>query len=126
MQEGYRYTIDQIDDFEWQIFDAQKKHTPTTYYVIVVPVVGVYGYQVILTSYNAIHAAGSEYKIYGPELWSTKFYAVDVEHYDEMMFNIFRCIQFTDVNNPVELSHTFGGYIRNEAIRVPVRNTPSN
>jgi hypothetical protein len=115
----YRYTIDRVED-GWQIFDGKKRGTPMTYYVYVVPVMGPYNVQLILTSYDAALAV-SRCPVFDLELYSTKFYVSTEEQLEVMVADIFDSLQTSDIDNPVELAHLFGGHVRSETMRVPAR-----
>ena len=116
----YRYTIDRVGDSSWQLFDAKRKGTPVTHYVYVVPVTGPYNVQLILTSYDAALAV-SRYPVFDLELYSTKFYVSTDEQLEVMVADIFDSLQTSDIDNPVELAHLFGGFVRSETMRVPAR-----
>lgn len=111
-----RYSVDRVGDMEWAIFDGEKKGTPTVYLMYVVETVGMYNYQVVLTSYDAVESAQVALPILGAEIYSTFFYSFP-EGMETMIHNIFLTLFAADVENPVALAHAFGGTVYSEPIR---------
>jgi hypothetical protein len=109
--------IDRVGEREWQIFLSETQGSPTVYFVYTVPVAGPLNWQVILTVYDAAAAADHELPIFDIELFSTAFYASDEKQFENMMVQIFDVLNETDINNPVELSHIFGGTVRSHSIQ---------
>ena len=111
-----RYSVDRVGDMEWAIFDGEKKGTPTVYLLYVVETVGMYNYQVVLTSYNAVESAQFTLPVLSVEIYSTHFYSIP-EGMETMIHNIFLVLFRADVENPVELAHAFGGTVYSKPIQ---------
>lgn len=120
MIKALRYTIDRVGDTEWQCFDESKKGTTTVHYVFTTEIAGIYNHQLIITSYDAANAASRDYPVFDLELYSTKFFASDEHQFELMVSGILESLFDTDINNPVELAHLYGGLVRSEIMRVPV------
>jgi hypothetical protein len=119
MIKALRYTIDRVGDYEWQVFDEAKKGTSTVYYVFTTDVSGIYNHQLIITSYDGTNVS-AEYPTFDLELYSMKFFASDAEQFESMVSGVLDSLFDTDIANPVELAHLFGGLVRSEIMRVPV------
>jgi hypothetical protein len=118
MTQALRYTIDRVGDVaEWQVFDGRKVGTPVVYHVQAVPIrKGAHNHQLFLTVYDGAHAASTEYAEFEIELFSTSFYAANDEQCQNLMYEFFMVLMDTDIDNPVELAHQFGGQVRNRTI----------
>lgn len=110
-----RYSVDRVGDEEWAIFDEEKKGTPVVYMLYVIQVAGMLNHQVILTSYDAVVSAAVMVPIWDVEIYSTFFYSIP-EGVETMIHNIIEVLLDTDIENPVELAHAFGGTIRSEPV----------
>jgi hypothetical protein len=112
-----RYTVDRVGDDEWQIFDAEKQDTPITYLLFVTKVSGVFDMQLTITSYDASEPRGTY--VFEQELYSTMFFASTADQRELLIFDVIDVLMDSEIENPVELAHLFGGTVRNRAITVP-------
>jgi len=115
--EALSLTVDRVGECEWQIFLNETQETPTVYLAYAVPVAGFLNWQVILTVYDAAVAVEYGIPVFDIELFSTAFYAADDQQFEDMMEQLFNVLHESDINNPVEMAHVFGGTVRSHAIQ---------
>jgi hypothetical protein len=111
-----RYSLDRISNYEWVIFDKTKMGTPIVYMLYIVPLSGIYNYQLVLSSYDAIEAANTTWVTFGPELYSTFFYSVP-EGIETLVNSVLYLLVNSEIDNPIELAHVFGGTVLSCNIR---------
>ena len=115
----YRYSLDQVGEMEWVLFDRENRKTPTTYFIFLVKLgSGVFNYQLILTSYDAAAAGSQSYPVFKDELFSTFFYSI-AEGVSDFVVNVHYALQGLDIEDPVELPSYLGGTVRSRIIHTP-------
>jgi hypothetical protein len=116
---SYRYSIDRIGELEWVLFDREKAGTPKSYALFLVPLEkGVFNYQLILTTYDAIEAATSSIPVFTEEIYSMFFYSI-AEGVEPLILNLFYALQAMDIDNPQELVYFLGGTVRSKSMKAP-------
>jgi hypothetical protein len=114
-----RYSLDRVGDFEWVLFDREKAGTPKAYALFLVPLAkGVFNYQLILTTYDAVAAASTLLPVFTEEIYSMFFYSV-AEGVEPLIMNVFYALQNMDIDNPQELVYGLGGSVRSKSIKAP-------
>ena len=114
-----RYSLDQVGECEWVLFDREKKGTPKAYLLFLVPLgVGIFNYQIILTAYDAASAALSPFPVFTEEIYSMFFYSVP-EGVADFILNIHVTLQELDIDDPLELAHYLGGTVHSEKVKTP-------
>lgn len=111
-----RYAIDRVGNLEWAIFDSTKNAQPTVYMMYIIETVGMFNYQLIMTSYDAIEAARTLIPVLDPEIYSVSFYSLP-EGLGTFVYNVINVLLDSDIDNPVDLAYFFGGMIRSQTMR---------
>jgi hypothetical protein len=115
-----RYSLDRVGDAEWVMFDRERRGTPHTYLLFLVPLVkGPYNYQLVLTAYDAASASKTAFPIFTEELFSTFFYSVP-EGVEDFVYCTHQALQDLEIDDPIDLPHFLGGTVRSRAIMTPV------
>jgi hypothetical protein len=117
----FRYSIDRVSDFEWQIFDETQGRPQRVYLLYAVRTCGSFNVQFVLTYFDAIAAADTEWPTFDLELFSFHAYARTRDQFEALVHDVFAALQATDLNNPVELGFAFGGHVLNEGLKAPSR-----
>lgn len=116
---SHRYSLDRIGELEWVLFDQEKAGTPKTYALFLVPLEkGIFNYQLILTTYDAVAASSTSIPVFTEELYSMFFYSVP-EGLEPLIWNVFYALQAMDIDNPFELAHYFGGSVKSKVVKAP-------
>jgi hypothetical protein len=115
----YRYSLDRVGELEWVLFDREKAGTPKTYALFLVPLPkGIFNYQLILTTYDAVEASSTLMPTFTEEIYSMFFYSIE-EGVEPLVMNLFYSLQSMDIDNPLELVYFLGGTVRSKATKAP-------
>jgi len=114
-----RYSLDRVGDTEWVLFDRERRGTPHTYLLFLVPLTkNLFNYQLVLTAYDAVTASKTTLPIFTEELYSTYFYSVP-EGVEDFVYCTYRALQDIDIDDPIDLPHFLGGTVRSRIIMTP-------
>lgn len=108
-----RYEMDEVEDFDYAVFDRQLQGQPVVYRLFAIPIQnGWNNYQLTLTVFDASVTPEEELVQFERELWSSQMY-LDEQGLLSICERILAYLQSCEIESPVELAYVFGGTVNN-------------